>query len=204
MEFVDDCRGDLDRPPSVPKTSSTTSTRSCIRLQIPRALRPVPARRLSAHSPAERSGSVSRSDRAGAGSHGRPSCWSRRRWTLRGHRNSRFPVTNIVEPRHPEVRRAGRVGTRAGRRPRHSSTGAYTSTAGGRHARGQYFEGIAPDVWEFRIGGYQPLRKWLQDRKGRRLSYDDQIHYIHIAAALRETIRLMAAIDQAELPFPSV
>ena len=75
---------------------------------------------------------------------------------------------------------------------------------GGRRARGQYFEGIAPDVWEFRIGGYQPLKKWLQDRKDRRLTFDDQRHYIRIAAALRETIRLMAAIDQAEFPFPSV
>ena len=73
---------------------------------------------------------------------------------------------------------------------------------GGRLARGQYFEVIAPDVWEFRIGGYQPLHKWLKDRKGRRLTYDDQIHYIRIAAALRETIRLMAAIDEAGLPFP--
>ncbi|MCY3709573.1 MAG: hypothetical protein OXG26_11815 [Caldilineaceae bacterium] len=27
--------------------------------------------------------------------------------------------------------------------------------------------GIAPDVWKFRVGGYQPLDKWLKDRRGR-------------------------------------
>ena len=43
----------------------------------------------------------------------------------------------------------------------------------------------------------------MQDRKGRRVSYDDQIDYTHIAAVLRETIRLMAAIDEAGLPFLS-
>ena len=32
--------------------------------------------------------------------------------------------------------------------------------------RGQYFEGISPEVWEFRIGGYQPMEKWLKDRRG--------------------------------------
>ena len=68
---------------------------------------------------------------------------------------------------------------------------------GGKGARGQYFEGIAPDVWQFRIGGYQPLDKWLKDRKGRELTFDDLEHYRRIVAALRETIRLMAEIDQA-------
>jgi predicted helicase len=59
----------------------------------------------------------------------------------------------------------------------------------------QYFEGITPDVWNFHIGGYQVCEKWLKDRKGRTLSYDDQTHYQRIAIALRETIRLMNEID---------
>jgi len=32
-------------------------------------------------------------------------------------------------------------------------------------------------AWEFYIGGYQPAQKWLKDRKGRELSYDDIQHY---------------------------
>ena len=47
------------------------------------------------------------------------------------------------------------------------------------------------------MGGYQPLDKWLKDRRGRTLSFDDLNHYRRIAAALTETIRLMADVDQA-------
>lgn len=61
----------------------------------------------------------------------------------------------------------------------------------------QYFEGVAPEVWEFHVGGYQVCAKWLKDRKGRTLSYDDLLHYERICAALSETIRLMTAIDEA-------
>ena len=112
-----------------------------------------------------------------------------------------FPIAgeNAVAQGYPKY--VG-PGERAPRGSEPLREGRVYINGGGRHARGQYFEGIAPDVWEFRIGGYQPLKKWLQDRKGRELTVDDQFHYIRIAAALRETIRLMAAIDEAGLPFP--
>ena len=63
--------------------------------------------------------------------------------------------------------------------------------------RGQYFDGITPEVWQFRIGGYQPMDKWLKDRRARPLSFDDRNHYQRIAAALQETLGLMAAVDAA-------
>jgi len=59
----------------------------------------------------------------------------------------------------------------------------------------QYFEGVPPQVWEFHVGGYQVCQKWLKDRKGRELSYDDIKHYQRIVAALAETIQLMEQID---------
>jgi len=59
----------------------------------------------------------------------------------------------------------------------------------------QYFEVIAPEVWNFHIGGYQVLNKWLKDRRGRKLSIDDSEHYQRIVVALRETMRLMEEID---------
>jgi len=59
----------------------------------------------------------------------------------------------------------------------------------------QYFEGIPPEVWAFQIGGYQVCHKWLKDRKGRTLSYDDLHHYQRIVVAIKETIRLMSEID---------
>ena len=58
---------------------------------------------------------------------------------------------------------------------------------------GKYFEGITPEMWEYQIGGYQVLEKYLKDRKGRRL--DDPVRYIHIASALAETLRLQQQID---------
>ena len=60
----------------------------------------------------------------------------------------------------------------------------------------QCFEGIAPDTWAFAIGGYRPAEKWLKDRKGRTLSFDELTHYRRICAALAETPRVMGRIDQ--------
>jgi Type ISP C-terminal specificity domain/N-6 DNA Methylase len=71
-----------------------------------------------------------------------------------------------------------------------------------RKIAGQHFEGVAPQVWNFHIGGYQVCEKWLKDRRGRTLTYDDQLHYCKIVAALSETIRLMAEIDAAIPKWP--
>jgi predicted helicase len=59
----------------------------------------------------------------------------------------------------------------------------------------QYFDGVPSEVWNFHVGGYQVCQKWLKDRKGRTLTYDDSQHYQKIIVALQETIRLMAEID---------
>ncbi len=59
----------------------------------------------------------------------------------------------------------------------------------------QYFEGVPPEVWNFHIGGYQVCQKWLKDRKGRTLTYDELTHYQKVIVALDETIRLMGEID---------
>ncbi len=63
----------------------------------------------------------------------------------------------------------------------------------------QYFEGIAPDVWQYRIGGYQVLDKWLKDKKDRELSLDDIKHYCRITTALQKTIEIQKAIDDIYL-----
>jgi predicted helicase len=59
----------------------------------------------------------------------------------------------------------------------------------------QYFDGIPKIAWEFYIGGYQPAQKWLKDRKGRVLSFEDTMHYQKIIVALYETDRIMKEID---------
>jgi predicted helicase len=60
----------------------------------------------------------------------------------------------------------------------------------------QYFDNVKPEVWQFQIGGYKVCQKWLKDRKGRRLSYDDCEPYLYIIAALEKTIGLMTEIDE--------
>ncbi len=56
----------------------------------------------------------------------------------------------------------------------------------------QYFGGVPKAVWEFHVGGYQVCEKWLKDRKGRKLAYEDIQHYQKTVVALSETIRLMS------------
>ena len=58
---------------------------------------------------------------------------------------------------------------------------------------------MLPDVWEFHIGGYQVCEKWLKDRRGRELAYDDKRNYQKIVLALGETIRLMKEPSLSEM-----
>ena len=60
----------------------------------------------------------------------------------------------------------------------------------------QYFDGVPESsAWQFFIGGYQPAQKWLKDRKGLTLSFDDVKHYGCIIYVLQQTERLMKEID---------
>ena len=63
----------------------------------------------------------------------------------------------------------------------------------------QYFENVPEIAWNFYIGGYQPAQKWLKDRKGRTLEFEDILHYQKIIVALSETDRLMKEIDKLEI-----
>lgn len=63
----------------------------------------------------------------------------------------------------------------------------------------QYFADVPISAWEFYIGGYQPAQKWLKDRKGRKLEFEDILHYQKIIVALTETGRLMKEIDTIEI-----
>lgn len=79
----------------------------------------------------------------------------------------------------------------------------FTQASGGTGAvwinKAQRFEGVPQIAWDFYIGGYQPARKWLKDRKGRTLSFADIQHYQRIIKVLSETNRIMGEI---ELPLP--
>ena len=60
----------------------------------------------------------------------------------------------------------------------------------------QYFEGVPESAWNFYIGGYQPAQKWLKDRKGMTLSFEDVKHYKQIIYVLQQTERIMGEIDE--------
>ncbi|MDO8837396.1 MAG: type ISP restriction/modification enzyme [Parvibaculum sp.] len=59
----------------------------------------------------------------------------------------------------------------------------------------QYFDGVPEVAWNFFIGGYQPAQKWLKDRKGRALTFEDVKHYQKIVKILAETDRIMKTIE---------
>jgi len=61
--------------------------------------------------------------------------------------------------------------------------------------REQYFEEIPKEIWEYQIGGYQVLSKWLKDRKGKILSLEDVKHYCKIVTAIKKAIDIQNNID---------
>jgi hypothetical protein len=59
----------------------------------------------------------------------------------------------------------------------------------------QYFEGISKAVWEYQIGGYQVMAKYLKDRKKRGLSLDEIEHYRKVAKAIARTMEVREEVD---------
>ncbi len=62
--------------------------------------------------------------------------------------------------------------------------------------KGQCFEGISKEVWEYRIGAYQVMEKYLKDRRGRKLCLDEIDHYMKVEKAIQLTIELQEKIDE--------
>ena len=58
----------------------------------------------------------------------------------------------------------------------------------------QYFDCV--DAWDYTIGGYRVLYKWLSDRKNRVLSFDDIRHFQRVAGILKETIEIRGKVDE--------
>jgi len=104
-----------------------------------------------------------------------------------------------VEKGYPKYFAPGEVGPESGSK---GGDGAILEAGRVYINRGQYFEGIPPEVWVFQVGGYQVCDKWLKDRRGRQLSYDDLTHYQKMIVALKETIRLMEEVDSAVSEWP--
>lgn len=92
-----------------------------------------------------------------------------------------------TKPESPRIFPA--TGTNIVNKPQYKDNRVYINSE-------QYFESVPQSAWEFYIGGYQPAQKWLKDRNGRTLNYEDIAHYQGIIHALEETGRIMAEIDE--------
>ncbi len=119
------------------------------------------------------------------------------------HFITRYPIPgdNVVEKGHPKYLAPGEPAPGTGKPLRQGRV--YVSKEDpAQDKKGQHFEGVPPRVWEFHIGGYRVCEKWLKDRRGRQLSFEDLTHYQKVIVAIQETIRLMEEIDAAIPKWP--
>ena len=113
-----------------------------------------------------------------------------------------FPIrgTDVVAPGHPRYLPTGSPD------PDESSEelkrGRIYISSDDRSGPAQYFDGIAPEVWEFRVGGYQVCEKWLKDRRKRRLDLGEIKLYQRIVATLGSTITIMSELDEVAPTWP--
>jgi hypothetical protein len=59
----------------------------------------------------------------------------------------------------------------------------------------QFFE-RTKNVWNFYIGSYQVLRKWLKSRRNRELSTNEIEMFLQIFEIIKKTIEYMVKIDR--------
>ena len=76
---------------------------------------------------------------------------------------------------------------------------AYSAAEGGKAQINatQFFSPIPEEVWEFQIGGYYPLQKYLKSRKGRTLDLSEIRALENAANAIAFTIFQMPLIDKS-------
>jgi predicted helicase len=68
-----------------------------------------------------------------------------------------------------------------------------------------HFTDVPPAVWDFTIGGYQVIEKYLKSRKGRTLSLDEIDNVENIVNIVDFTLEEMAKIDSVyRASFPNV
>lgn len=65
--------------------------------------------------------------------------------------------------------------------------------------KNQYFEGVPEDIWNFYIGGYQVLSKWLKSRKNRKLTAEEIEKFLQIVEIIKQTIKIMEEIDKIKI-----
>lgn len=62
--------------------------------------------------------------------------------------------------------------------------------------KNQYFSSVPYQAWNYFIGGYQVLSKWIKDRKNNYLTDEEIKTFINIIEAVKKTISLQKEIDK--------
>ncbi|APQ17780.1 type ISP restriction/modification enzyme [Maribacter hydrothermalis] len=63
----------------------------------------------------------------------------------------------------------------------------------------QYFDHVPLTAWKIYLGVHQPAQKWLKDRSGRILDFEEILQYHKIIVALTETHRFMQVINTIKI-----
>ena len=79
-----------------------------------------------------------------------------------------------------------------GRRPRYDPAACRVTA----NTAGLAFEGIEPPVWEYRIGGYRVLERWLAARAGHVLTLREIEDFRRAAAALGFTLEVQFQVER--------
>jgi len=90
---------------------------------------------------------------------------------------------------HPSVRFWGKKGSDKIEKPNYDEKEKFVYIN-----EDKYFENISPEMWNYQIGGYRVLEKYLKDRKGRQM--EDPGHYCRMAEAILKTIELQKETDK--------
>ncbi len=62
----------------------------------------------------------------------------------------------------------------------------------------QYFDGIPENIWNYYVGSYHVLDKWLKYRKDKELTVHEILHFIQIVEVIKCTLRIMEEIDKID------
>ncbi|MCP5050488.1 MAG: DNA methyltransferase, partial [bacterium] len=61
----------------------------------------------------------------------------------------------------------------------------------------QYFSNVSPELWEYKLGGYPVLRKWLSLHRGKNIfGAEDILNFIKLVRMLQLTVRCQDEIDE--------
>ncbi len=66
---------------------------------------------------------------------------------------------------------------------------------------GSFFTNVTPEVWNYRIGGYQALKKFLEDLRKANREMDDSKYFTYVISVIHHTIQTQKQLDEV---FPQV